>query len=214
MIDVIPGILEKEWAPIEERLLSVAPLVEWVQIDIADNTLVPNTTFLDFEKFSPPNLLRQLEHMSFEAHLMVANPEKYIKPLADSGFKRLIAHVEAHDPRAFLEEAKYEHIEVGIAIDGPTELEQVEPFLGEVDTVLVMTIEAGFSGQEFMTETVDKIRTIHQNVPDLPIEIDGGVNPQTAKVARDAGATRLVSTSYIFKHPDGIARAIESLKNG
>lgn len=214
MIDVIPGILEKEWAPIEERLLSVAPLVEWVQIDIADNTLVPNTTFLDFEKFSPSKLLRGLEHISLEAHLMVANPEKYIKPLADAGFKRVIAHVEAHDPRAFLEAAKYEHIEVGIAIDGPTEFEQIEPFLGEIDTVLVMTIEAGFSGQEFMTETVEKIKTIHQNFPDLPIEIDGGVNHQTAKIAVDAGATRLVSTSYLFKHPDGIAAAIESLKNG
>jgi ribulose-phosphate 3-epimerase len=214
MIDVIPGILEKEWAPIEERLLLVAPHVDWVQIDIADNTLVPNTTFLDFEKFSPTHLLRELQHISLEAHLMVANPEKYIKPLADAGFKRLIAHVESHDPRAFLEAATYEHIEVGIAIDGPTELDQVEPFLDQVDVVLVMTIEAGFSGQEFMIDTLEKIKTIHQNFPDLPIEIDGGVNDKTGKIAREAGATRLVSTSYLFKNPDGIASAIETLTHG
>jgi len=213
MIDVIPGVLEKEWAHIEERLLLVAPHVEWVQVDIADNTLVPNKTLLDFAKFSPTALLRQLSHMSFEAHLMVANPEKYIRPLADAGFKRLIAHVEAHDPRVFLEQAKYEHIEVGVAIDGPTEFEQVEPYLDQVDMVLVMTIEAGFSGQEFMVDAVEKIRTIHQNFPDLPIEVDGGINNATAKIAVDAGATRLVSTSYIFKHPDSIAEAIESLKS-
>jgi ribulose-phosphate 3-epimerase len=145
---------------------------------------------------------------------MVANPEKYIKPLADAGFKRVIAHVEAHDPRIFLEQAKYEHIEVGIAIDGPTELEQVEPFLDQVDMVLVMTIEAGFSGQEFMIDTVEKIKTIHEHFPDLPIEVDGGINDKSGKIAAEAGATRLVSTSFLFKHPDGIATAIEQLKNG
>lgn len=213
LIDVIPGILEKEWAPIEERLLLVAPHAEWIQIDFADNTLVPNTTFMDFAKFAPANLLRQLKHLSFEAHLMVANPEKYIKPLADVGFKRVIAHVESHDPRMFLEEAKHEQVEVGIAIDGPTDVEQVEPFLDQVDLVLIMTIEAGFSGQEFMLETVEKIKLIHQNFPDLPIEVDGGINQKTAKIATDAGATRLVSTSFLFNNPDGIASAIESLKS-
>ena len=214
MIDVIPGILEKEWSAIEERLKLVAPHVDWVQIDIADNTLVPNETLLDFTNFSQEKLSSELKHLSFEAHLMVANPEKYIKPLADAGFKRIIAHVECTDPRLFLEQATYEHVEVGIAIDGPSELELVEPFLDQVDTVLVMTIEAGFSGQEFMQDTVEKIRRIHENLPDLPIEVDGGINDKSSKVVRDVGATRLVSTSFIFKHPDGIATAIEQLKNG
>lgn len=213
MIDVIPGILEKEWASIEERLSLVAPHVEWVQIDIADNTIVPNTTLLDFSHFASGKLPKQLQHVSLEAHLMVAKPETYIKSLVDVGFKRIIAHVECQDPRLFLEQAKYEHVEVGIAIDGATELDQVEPFLDHVDMVLVMTIEAGFSGQEFMIDTVEKIKAIHQNFPDLPIEVDGGINDKSARIAVDAGATRLVSTSYVFKHPDGIAAAIESLKN-
>jgi ribulose-phosphate 3-epimerase len=208
MVDVIPGILEKEWVSIEERVHLVENLVNWVQIDVADNTLVPNTTFLDFQKFSSlgpkPN---------FEAHLMVVNPEKYIKPMVDAGFKRLIAHVECHAPRVFLDQAKYEHVEVGIAIDGPTELELVEPFLEEVDVVLVMTIEAGFSGQPFMTESLEKIKTIHQNFPDLPIEVDGGINDKTGRLSAEAGATRLVSTSYLYKSPDGLAQAIENLEN-
>ena len=214
MIDVIPGILETTWPPIEEKLLLAAPHVEWVQIDIMDNTLVPNTTFLDFAKFSPGNLRHELEHLSFEAHLMVAKPETYITTLADNGFKRLIAHVEAHDPRVFLEAAKYEHVEVGIAIDRPTEFDQVEPYLEEVDVVLVMTIEAGFSGQAFMTETLEKIKLIHQNFPDLAIEVDGGINDKTGTIAVEAGATRLVANSYLFKSQSGIAAAIESLKNG
>ncbi len=208
MIDVIPGILEKEWARIEERLKLLTGLVRGVQIDIADNTLVPNETFMDFAKFTP-----YAEQFSLEAHLMVANPEKYIKPLSDAGFKRLIAHVEAQDPRLFLEQAQYEHVEVGMAIDGGTEFEHIEPFLEEVDMVLVMTIEAGFSGQPFMVETVEKIKTIHENFPDLAIEVDGGINDQTAKIAVDAGATRLVSTSFLFKDPANIAASIERLKN-
>lgn len=208
MIDVIPGILEKEWSTIEAKLLLVVPYVEWVQIDIADNTLVPNETILDFAEFAA-----LAQKTSLEAHLMVAQPEKYIKPLVDAGFKRIIAHVEADDPRLFLEKAKFESIEVGLALDGPTEIDQIEPFLDEIDTVLIMTIEAGFSGQELLPETVDKIKVIHQNFPDLPIEVDGGINQKSAKIVIDAGATRLVSTSYLFKDPGGIAQAIEALKN-
>lgn len=210
MVDVIPGILEKEWAPIEEKLRLVSGLVEWAQVDVADNTLVPNETFVEFAKLDK---LGQFDQLNFEAHLMVANPEKYIKPLVDAGFKRLIFHVECNDPRVFLEQAKYENVEVGIAIDAGTPIETVEPFLEEADMVLVMTIEAGFSGQEFMSETVEKIKTIHENFPDLPIEVDGGINDKTAKFARDAGATRLVSTSFLFKDPSGITHAIEALKH-
>lgn len=217
MIDVIPGILEKDSAEIERLIALVAPYVSWVQIDVADNTLVPNETFLQFEEFevlTKHSGRVDLSKLSFEAHLMVAEPEKYIRPLADAGFKRLIAHVESHDPRRFLDEATYESCEVGIAIDGPTELEQVEPFLESVDVVLVMTIEAGFSGQALMPETIEKIKKIHENFPDLAIEVDGGINDKTAKLVKDAGATRLVSTSYLFKDPTHIAAAIARLKNG
>jgi len=207
MIDVIPGILEKEWPRIEEKINLVKGYSEWVQIDVADNTLVPNETMLKFDQFV------QFDHLSFEAHLMVSHPEKYMKPLADAGFRRVIAHVECQDPREFLKQAEFEEVEVGLAIDGATELEVIEPFLEEIDVVLVMTIEAGFSGQELMMETIEKIKTIHQNYPDLPIEVDGGINDKTAKVVKDAGATRLVSTSFLFKDPSGIAHAIEQLKN-
>ena len=218
MIDIIPGILEEDFEEIERRIGWVSPFVSWVQIDVADNTLVPNETCLDFSKFEAlihSQSSGQAKHnLSFEAHLMVAEPEKYIRPLADAGFKRLIAHVESHDPRRFLDEATYESVEAGIAIDGPTELEQVEPFLESVDVVLVMTIEAGFSGQALMPETIEKIKTIHENFPDLAIEVDGGINDKTAKLVKDAGATRLVSTSYLFRDPTHIADAIARLKNG
>src|SRR3989304_5630752 len=121
MVDVIPGILEKDWAEIERRINLVAPYVSWVQIDVADNTMVPNATLLDFEKFRTCP-----ESISLEGHLMVADPEKYIRPLVDVGFKRLIAHIESNDPRRFLDAAQYESVETGIAIDGPTDIEEAE----------------------------------------------------------------------------------------
>lgn len=209
MVDIIPapGTL-KTFEEIEARLQSLVGLSEWAQIDFADNTLVPNTTPMDFSKFKP-----YTAKLSLEAHLMVVNPEKYIKAVADAGFKRIIAHVEAHDPRIFFDQVKYEHIEVGIAIDGPTEFEQVEPFLEEADFVLVMTVEAGFSGGTFLPECVEKIKSIHNYLPDLPIEVDGGITDVTARLVKEAGATRLVSTSYVYKDPGDIAGAIERLKN-
>jgi ribulose-phosphate 3-epimerase len=215
MVDVIPGILEKEWGEIVRKIGLVAPYVPWVQIDILDDTLFPNSTFLEYRKDMLIPFVKRSDTegpLGFEAHLMVANPEKFIKPLVDAGFTRLITHVESNDPRRFLDEAHYESVEVGIAVDGPTEFIEIEPFLEEVDFVLVMTIEAGYSGQPFLPETIDKIKNIHEAVPDLPIEVDGGIDDKTARLAKDAGATRLVSTTYIFQNPDNIHHAIERLK--
>lgn len=196
MIDVIPGIFEKELELIQEKVDLAKHDVSWLHIDIADNTLVENESFRDFSKWKT----QMPEHISFEAHLMVTNPEKYIKPLCDAGFKRLIAHIESQDPRRFLDMAEYEEIEVGLAIDGPSEFEMIEPFLEAIDVALVMTIEAGFSGQPFLPETVEKIKTIHQNVPDIIIAVDGGINQTTGKICVEAGASRLISTSYLFSN--------------
>lgn len=211
MVDVIPAIIEKDWSEIEKKVTLAAHWVNAIQVDFADNTIVPNTTYLDIPSFG--SLIKANPAVAFEAHLMVANPHKLVRPIADSGFKRIIAHVESQDPRLFLDEARYESVEVGMAIDGPTEIEQIEPFLEEVDFVLVMTIEAGFGGQPFLPETVEKIKAIHNQYPDLPIEVDGGITDLTAKLVKDAGATRLVSGSFLFHGPEHIAESIERLKN-
>jgi ribulose-phosphate 3-epimerase len=211
MIDVIPGILETELSEIENKVNLVAHHVDWVQIDFMDGTWVPNKTFMEIDKLK--SIIAIHPALSFEAHLMVAQPEKYVESLSKIGFKRLIAHVEANDPRLFLDQVKYESVEVGLAIDGTTEIDQIEPYLDEIDTVLVMTIEAGSSGQTFLPESVEKIKMIRENLLDLPIEVDGGINEITAKIASDAGATRLVSTSYIFNDPVHISHAISDLKS-
>lgn len=209
MIDVIPNIgIQTDWNLISDRLNLVIGHTDWAQVDFCDNTWIPATTLLDFEKFKDSS-----EKISLAAHLMVVSPEKYLKAAVDAGFKRIIAHVEAHDPRLFFEQAEYEHVEVGIGIDGPTEFELVEPFLEEADFVHVMTVEAGESGGIFLPEAVEKIRSIHSYLPDLPIEVDGGITPQTARAVVDAGATRVIASNFIFQDPSMVANAIEALKS-
>lgn len=212
MIDIIPGILEKDWQEIDRKLKIVAPHVKWVHLDIADNTYVQNTLAMDFERLGFMLKQSYAKHLSVEAHIMVADPAKYIKELVDIGIKRLTAHVEANDPRVFLDEAKYESVEAGLALDGPTEFEQIEPYLDEIDYVHVLTIEAGFSGQPFMPEAVEKIRLIRENYADLPISVDGGMNDRTVKVVRDAGASRAIVTSYFWDHSDDILGTLKNLR--
>lgn len=208
MLEVIPGILENDLAELKRKASLVAPFTEWIQLDISDGSLVPKATFHNIPELAD---IINLTGKSFEAQLMVASPEKYVKSLADAGFKRIIAHVECIDPRLFLEVVKYESVEAGLAIDATTELEVIEPFLDEIDSVLVMTVEAGSSGQKFLPETVEKIRLLHENNPDLSIEVDGGMNPQTAKLVKEAGVVRIVATSYIFNDISRISANISEL---
>lgn len=211
-IDVIPAIVESDWDALEQKVALVSPFAPWVHINISDGSIGASETLSDVTKLIELTGGRYPQ-LSFEAHLLVANPEKYVRPLADGGFLRIIAHIESNDPRRFLDEAKYDEVEVGIALDGATEIDQVEPFLEEIDFVVVMTAEAGASGGIFLPEAVEKIKLIRQNYPDLPIEAVGGITDVNVKAVKDAGATRIVATDYIFKDTHNVAEAIETLKN-
>ena len=210
MVEVVAGILEKDIHDAERKIALAAAHLTTIQIEVADNTLVPNETITDLSLFAP--IISQYPNIVFEAHLMVANPEKYIRAVADAGFQRIIAQIESNDPRTFLGKVRYEELEVGLSLDGGSELREIEPFLEEIDFVLIMMVEAGFSGQPFLPESIEKIKLIHQNAPDLIIEADGGINAETARAVADVGATRLVSTSFLFNNPDSMADTIASLQ--
>lgn len=211
-IQIIVNIFESDLDELLDKAELVADHVEWIQIDIADNTLVSNESFRDFIKLkNEPRWKRLLEMAQFEAHLMVDKPCDYLPDLIEAGFTRVIAHVECQDPREFIEEALSYECEVGLSIDADTEVEALAPFLEELDVMHVMTVDAGFSGQPFRADTVEKIRTIHKEFPTLPIEVDGHMNPDTAKVVKDAGATRIGATTFIFEHEDGVEQAIQEL---
>lgn len=208
--DVIPGIIPKQWEDLTNHIASAASFVHWMHVYVSDGTIGAEETVTDFSKFS--DLTQRYPDISFEAHILAANPEKYLRQLTDAGFRRLIVHVESNDPRRFFEDAKYDDVEVGIALDGATEIDQVEPFLEEVDFVVVMTAEAGKADGTFLPEAVEKIKLIHQNFPDLPIEVAGGINDITVRAVGEAGATRIVSSNFIFKNPHTVGEAIEALR--
>ena len=194
MIQVVPSILEKDFAEIERKIKLVEGLVEWAQIDIADGILVPNTTFYD------PLKLKSIDtKIKLEAHLMAEDPGSYIKPLVDAGFKRFYAHIESGKAEDFMAEAYKYDCQVGLAIDGPTNLEKIQPYLEDLDAVLVMTIDAGFSGKPMREDTLVKIKKIRDSFFDLPIATDGAMDDINAKKAVEAGATIICSNSYLFK---------------
>lgn len=211
MVEIIPGISESDWNALTQKISLVAPFTRWIHLNVSDGSMGTPETLTDVSKLS--ELASLYPDLGVEVHLLTANPEKYVRPIADSGVKRIIAHVECNDPRRFLDEAKFDEVEVGLALDGTTEIEQVEPFLEEIDFVSIMTAEAGVSGGTFLPEAVEKVKLIRQNYPDLPIEVVGGITDATVKTVKEAGATRIVAGDYIFRDPTNAVEAIESLRN-
>jgi len=221
MTEVIPAILEQDFKEIEKKIHIVEGLVSWVQIDIADNSLVSNTTFLDPEPFkhlisssspnSPSYGKRGLGGVNFELHLMVKDPLRYLPGFAQVGFKRFYAHVEGDYVEDYVARAYQLGVEVGLAIDGPTPFEKLHPYLDNIDCVLVMAIEAGASGRPFREDTLEKIKKIKESDFDIPVGVDGAMNQENAKKVGSVGATRIYSNSYIFGSSD-VKIAIENLK--
>jgi len=196
-MEIIPGILEKDWLEIEKKINLAKQFSKNIHIDVIDGKFAPNTTFLDptsFTKYANPSTGSGL---FFEAHLMVEEPIEYLKPFAEAGFRRFLGHVEKmSDQVEFVAQAQLLG-EVGLVIDTPTPIEALEVPMDDLDCLLVMTVKAGFSGQEFMPEMLKKVKDLGSKT-NIPIEIDGGVSDITIPEGLKAGANRFVATSFIF----------------
>jgi ribulose-phosphate 3-epimerase len=192
MFDIIPGILEKDWAEIERKFEIYRPFAKSVHVDLLDGKFAPNTTFLD-----PAPFAKYSKDFFLELHMMVEDPIAYLKPFADAGFARFIGHIEKMpDQVAFVAEAELLG-EVGLGIDAETAIEAIKvPFM-DLDSILVMTVKAGFSGQGFMEQNLEKVKQLIAKTT-IPIEIDGGVNESTVKAGCAAGGRRFVATSFLF----------------
>lgn len=192
MIEVLPGILEKEWGEIEKKIELVKPFAKAIHVDLLDGKFAPNTTFFDpapFKKYS--------QDIFFELHMMTEEPEQYIKPFADCGFRRFLGHIEKMSDQTSFVATAQNYGEVGLAIDGPTPIADLKVPLIDLDALLIMSIKAGFSGQAFVLDYVSKIKKLKDELL-IPIEVDGGINQKTIKEAISCGATRFVATSALF----------------
>ncbi|OGH20012.1 MAG: hypothetical protein A3D74_01315 [Candidatus Levybacteria bacterium RIFCSPHIGHO2_02_FULL_37_13] len=198
MLEIIPGILEKEWSEIERKINLVKPFAKSVHIDIIDGKFSPSTTFLD-----PAPFAKYTKDLLFEVHLMVEEPINYLKTFAGAGFKRFLGHVEKMSDQAEFVAQGQLLGEVGLAIDGPTDLSAVKVSYSDLDSILIMGIKAGESGQVFVPEYLKKMEILRRQLADqndirIPIEIDGGINDKTITQAKNAGANRFIANSFIF----------------
>jgi ribulose-phosphate 3-epimerase len=191
---VIPSVLTSVPEDLEKKVRILEPLIEVIQIDIMDGKFVPNTSVAvgDVQKVSP--------QVPMEVHLMVEHPGEYVQPFADIGAFRIIFHIESDDDAGdVIQKIRQLNMEPGVALNPPTPVEEIKPFLNLVDIVLVMGVNPGFQGQKFIPEVLTKVRAVKQIRPELPVEVDGGVNPETGPALVDAGVDILNVGSYLFK---------------
>ncbi len=193
MLQIIPGILEKDWVEIKKKIEIILPFSKTVHIDLIDGKFVENVTFFD-----PTPFAKYTKDALFELHMMIEEPINYLKPWANAGFKRFIGHIEKMSNQIeFVAEGQLLG-EVGLAIDGPSSVDMLEVPLEDLDVLLFMTVKAGASSQKFITEYLEKVKKIRART-NIPIEVDGGITDETVLLARQAGANRFVSTSFISK---------------
>ena len=213
MIKIAPSILSADFTRLGEQVLAVESAgVDRIQIDVMDGRFVPNITFGTQTVAS----LRPLTRLTLETHLMVEPPEDFIEAFAEAGADTIIIHQEAtpHLHRA-IQQIHALGKKAGVAINPSTPAVLLSEVLGSLDLVLVMTVNPGFGGQEFIMETLPKIREVRRQIEEkdfnCEVEVDGGINLHTARLVVEAGANVLVAVSSVYGCKEGVAAAIQSL---
>jgi ribulose-phosphate 3-epimerase len=213
LIRIAPSILSADFTHLGRDVMAVEEAgVDRVQIDVMDGRFVPNITFGTLAVES----LRPLTKLILEAHLMVEPPEDFIEKFARVGADTIIIHQEStpHLHRAL------QHIhalgkKAGVALNPSTPAGLISEVLNQVDLVLVMTVNPGFGGQSFIPETLGKIREVRNTLRlrglDAEVEVDGGINHETAFRVVEAGADVLVAGSAVYDAKDSVASAIQQL---
>ena len=213
MIRIAPSILSADFAHLGRDVERVST-ADWLHVDVMDGMFVSNISI----GVPVVKSLRKFSKMFLDVHLMIEKPVRYIDAFADAGADLLCVHLEADMPpgiRAALEAMDRRGVKKGIALRPITAAQAVLPYVKDVDLILVMTVEPGFGGQKFMADQMEKIAAIRQYIdqynPDCRLEVDGGIDPTTARQVVAAGADTLVAGSAVYGAADPAA-AIQALR--
>jgi len=209
-IEIAPSILDADFARLAEEIAAIESAgVRMVHLDVMDGHFVPNITI------GPPVIakLRKCSGLVFDSHLMISEPAKYAERFAEAGADHITFHIEAAERSDKLIDRLHElGVTAGICLNPETPVEAIEKIAPLCDMVLVMTVRPGFGGQKFMPEAAKKIARIREIVgPDIRIEVDGGIDPQTTPIVVSYGADTLVVGKAIFSKSDRVA-AIKAIR--
>jgi ribulose-phosphate 3-epimerase len=214
---VAPSILAANFAHLGEEIRKVeAAGADWIHCDVMDGHFVDNISF------GPAivGFVRKQTKLPLDVHLMIEHADHYIPRFVDAGANSITVHVESeakHDVGRTLQQIRDANCRVGLTLNPATDLKLVEPFLNQIDMLLVMTVHPGFGGQSFRPEQMEKVKAAvgwnKTRDRKIDIEVDGGINAETARVSIQSGANVLVAGTSIFKTND-YAKAIRELRGG
>jgi ribulose-phosphate 3-epimerase len=197
---IAPSILSADFGRLAEEVAAVESAgADWIHVDVMDGRFVPNITI------GPPvvKAIRAATKLPVDVHLMIVEPERYLEAFAEAGADGLSVHVEActHLHRT-LQHIRHLGKRAGVVLNPATNEDSIEYVLETTDLVLIMSVNPGFGGQAFVPEVLPKVRAVREMIGDRPIhlEIDGGITPETAPLATQAGARVLVAGSAVFRH--------------